>query len=1121
MTEDIAQWLVEIGLGKYVQAFAENSIDLDLLTDLSEDDLKELGLNIGERRQLQRAVRDRVSGESELVAAKPLSDLPEAQTPSAPDAERRQITILFADLVGSTALTAAMDPEDYRLLLGNYQSAAKQIIQQFDGFIAKYMGDGLLVYFGYPKAHEDDAERAVRAGLNIIGAVGKLDSQKDIELKVRIGIATGLVVAGDIVGEGTSQERAVLGEAPNLAARLQAIAEPNQVVIAERTRRIAGASFDYDDLGAHNFKGFSTPQPAWLVTSERRVSSRFEATRRADLAFFVGRDEELEQLSRRWVLAQEGEGQVVLLSGEAGIGKSRLIEAFLDSASTDESKVLRHQCSPHHRNSSLYPIIEQMKTTAGFGNDDSPEDRLDKLEALLSLAPDDTGVTLRLIARLLSIPTNSKYSPLEYTPEQLKQKTLDALVAHLNYLCEQEPVILLFEDLHWIDPTSMELLDLVVNEVRNQKVLAGFTFRPEFSAPWVGAAHVSLITFKRLNRKACTAIISGISGERSLPQDLVAQIVDKTDGIPLFVEELTQTVLKSDLVVEQEDGYNLAGPLVPLSIPDTLQESLAARLDQLEDARIVAQTAAAIGREFSRAVLSSVIGQGERQIDEALARLVDSGLVVQRGSENLVFKHALVRDAAYESMLKSHRLTLHGRIAKTLECSFPDTAATQPELLAYHCIEALMVEPALDYLKRAGERHVESCAYSEAIANLERGLELLGQLPADASRARREIAMRILLGVPLMSREGWASDRVEENYRRACALCEEYGEVEQLFPALWGLWMNQAMRSQARKACDLADRLLSVGESQNDVGLQLQAHHCQWTSRMTLGQLIETLNHTEQGVRLYRPEQHHVLTYTYGGHDAGVCARQIGSLALWLAGYPEQARESLEAGFALANELGHLNTLVEVFAVGMILATVQRDPDLITESVAKLFELTPEGQYETYQLWGDGALGWARYMSGAQEAGLNSMRAAVAPWLKDGVAWTAPMIALAATALSREGEQESSLKMLKQTIELIERDEAHWFEAEIHRVMGEVLESEAAPQSDAAERSYQHAFDIAQAQSAKMLGLRAATSLGHAWQRQGREDEARRLLTETYDWFDEGFDTPDLKAAKLLLDQLS
>lgn len=1121
MAEDIAQWLVRVGLGPYVQVFAKNSIDFDLLSDISEDDLKELGLNIGERRRLLRAIRELDPSKFDPVPITLSSDLPEPRTASPPDAERRQITILFADLVGSTALTEAMDPEEYRELLGAYQSAAQRVIEQFDGFIAKYMGDGLLVYFGYPTAHEDDAERAVRAGLNLVSAVSKLDSHKNIELKVRVGIATGLVVAGDIVGEGTSQERAVLGEAPNLAARLQAIAEPNQVVIAESTWRLAGANFDYDDLGIHRLKGFSTPQPVWLVTRERRASSRFEATRRVDLTPFVGRDEELGQLSRRWALAQDGEGQVVLLSGEAGIGKSRLIEAFLQSASTDKSRVLRYQCSPHHTNSTLYPIIEQLKAAAGFEHDESPEDRLDKLEALLSLASDNTAVTVALIARLLSIPTERKYPPLEYTPEQLKQKTLDALVSRLKYLCEQEPIILLFEDLHWVDPTSMELLSLIVDEVRNQKILAVSTFRPEFVAPWVGDVHVSLITFNRLNRKACNEIITGIAGDKSLPADLIAQIVEKTDGVPLFVEELTQTVLKSDLVVEENNSYSLAGPLIPLSIPDTLQESLAARLDQLDDVRVVAQTAAAIGREFSRAVLMAVVGHSDREIDEALARLVESGLVIQRGSENLLFKHALVRDVAYESMLKSYRLALHGRIAKTVETHFPETAATQPELLAYHYIEANMVQPALEYLKRAGERDLESCAYSEAIAKLEHGLELIEQLPRDASRARREIALRILLGVPLMSREGWASDAVEDNYQRACALCEEYGENEQLFPALWGLWMNLMMRSKARMACDLADRLLSVGEDQNDVGLQLQAHHSQWTSRMTLGQLKETLEHTERGIELYDPERHHVLTYTYGGHDAGVCARQIGSLALWLAGYPERARKRLDAGFELADKLGHLNTLVEVLGVGMILATAQRDANLVTEWTEKLFELTPAGEYETYELWGEGALGWARYMRGEREEGLRAMRGAVPSWLKHGVAWTAPMIALAAPVISREAQGKTGLEMLEQTLELMHRDEAHWFEAEIHRVTGEVLESDGARCSDEAERSYQRAMEIAQKQGAKMLELRAATNLSQAWQRQGKADDARKLLTDTYNWFSEGFDTPDLKAAKLLLDQLS
>lgn len=1121
MARDIAKWLDSVNLGQHVQAFIDNSIDVDLLKDLSEADLKELGLNIGDRRRLLRAVRNMKPAEATSGSTHDPDGSTATSRSSHPNADRRQVTILFADLVGSTALAEAADPEEYRELLGAYQSAAQDVIEACGGFIAKYMGDGLLVYFGYPSAHEDDAERAVRTGISLVEAVAKLDVAQSAELKVRVGIATGLVVAGDIVGKGSSQECTVLGEAPNLAARLQSIAEPGQVVVSESTRRLAGASFHYADLGTPELKGFSAPQQAWRVAGEVKAASRFKASRGGRLTPLVGRDEELELLSRRWSLAADGEGQVVLLSGEAGIGKSRLVETFLHSGSMETAKVLRYQCSPHHKNSALFPVIDQLKTAAGIEYQRSAKESLESVAQLLSPLSDGDSLTVALMARLLSIPIDSRYPALDYTSEQLKEKTLEALLAYLRSLCQRQPIVLFFEDLHWVDPTSLELLNLIVKEVRELRALAIATFRPEFSAPWVGEAHVSLVTFNRLNRTACTRIIAEVSGNKSLPTELVDQIIAKTDGVPLFVEELTQTVLRSDLVAEEEGSFKLAGNAISLSIPDTLQESLASRLDQLGDARIVAQTAAAIGQEFSRDILTAVLGFTERQATDALSRLIASGLVVPGAPRKLIFKHALIRDAAYESMLKSQRHELHGCIAETIESHFAELAATQPELLAHHYIEAQRIEPALDFLEKAGEMNLESCAYSEAVANLEQGLDLLEQLPAGPARARREVDMRILLGVPLMSKEGWASVKVEEHYRHTVALCEEFGISSQLFPALWGMWMNLLMRSKARMGCELADRLLTVGKRQNDDGLQLQAHHCQWTSRMTLGQLKETLEHTERGIELYSPEVHHALTYTYGGHDAGVCARQIGSLALWLAGYPDRAQKRLDEGVELANKLGHLNTRVEVLGVGMTLAAVQRDADLVTEWTERLISLTPAGEYETYERWADGVLGWAKYMRGQHEQGLRAMQSAVGAWLKDGVAWTAPMIALAAPIIAREVKPEAGLKLLDQALELVNRDETFWFESELNRVRGEVLERADTAHSDVAEASYKRALEIARGQNAKMLELRAATNLGRIWLNRGHTDEARELLTDTYSWFSEGFDKPDLKETQALLDQLS
>jgi class 3 adenylate cyclase/predicted ATPase len=1115
---DTGEWLESFGLGQYAKTFEENAVDLDMIPKLTEDHLKDLGVGaLGHRLRILEEAKSIPVSEPKVEAISRFV----AQDSSTSEAERRQLTVMFCDLVGSTSLSEQMEIEEYREMLISYQSAAANAIRKYEGYIARYMGDGLLIYFGYPTAHEDDAERAVRTALNTVDAVSKLTAPSDGALQVRIGIATGLVVAGDIVGEGASEEKAVLGETPNLAARLQSIAEPNQVLIAENTRRLTGAAFDYVDLGSRDLKGLSAPQSVWAVIAAREVSSRFETTRPVELTSLVGRSEERELLSRRWVLAREGEGQVVLLSGEPGIGKSRLVQAFLLSTSADDPMVLRYQCSPHHVSSALYPFIQQLQYVAGFEHDDSPSVRLDKLERSLEVESRESTTSMALFANLLSIPFTEHFPVIDLSPEQVKQQTLEALLVELKIWCERQPVVLVFEDLHWIDPTSNELLSSIVEAARSQPLLVILTFRPEFVAPWVGESHVSLLAFNRLNRQMSFELVAAVSGGKPLPEELALQIVEKTDGVPLFIEELTQTILESGFVREEADVYILTGPLPSLAVPNTLQESLTARLDSLAGARKVAQTAAVLGREFSRAILTAIMRQSDEEVDNALARLLEAGLIFRSGPETLAFKHALVRDAAYETLLKSRRKALHSRIAETLENEFPESTATEPELLAYHYSEADLVGPSLKYWRQAGKRAVEQCTYAEAISHLEHGLKLVEQHPDEDVAARSEIELRILLGVPLMSREGWASDVVEENYRRAVTLCEKIGESEQLFPAVWGLWIGQMMRSKARDACVLADRLLEVGRQQNDPGLQLQAHHSQWTSRILLGQLSATLEHTGRGIELYNADDHHALTYTYGGHDAGVCARQISSLALWLCGYPEQAKERLAMGFELASELGHLNTLVEVMGVGMILAATQRDASMVAEWTKKMIELTPEGEYEAYKLWGNGALGWTKVLQGEHKEGFAAMRGALESWLKDGVAWTAPMLMLAVTEIGSRESADEGIGIAKRVLELAKRDDVPWFQADILRVTGELLYLRTPDDFEESVLPLQQALVVAQEQGARSLELRAAMGLARVWYERGKRTEARELLVPIYDWFTEGFGTPDLIEAKALIGQIT
>ena len=662
---DVGGWLRRLGLEQYEAAFRENEISEKVLPNLTAEDLKDLGVGmVGHRRMLLDAI---AALRAQASAPTPLSDAPLATDKAAQDiAERRQVTVMFSDLVGSTALSARMDPEDLREVIAAYQKCVAEAVRRFGGFVAKYMGDGVLVYFGYPQAHEDDAERAVRAGLELIAAVTALKSP--VPLQTRVGIATGLVVVGDLIGSGEAQERGIVGETPNLAARLQGIAEPNMVVIAEATRRLLGNLFELRDLGARDLKGIAGPVRAWAALRASSVASRFEALHASGLTELVGREEELELLLRRWSRAKRGEGEVVLLSGEAGIGKSRLTAALLERLSGEAPTRLRYFCSPQHTDSAFYPIIGQMERAAGLAHDDKPQAKLDKLDAVLaqtSTSPADAA----LLAEMLSLPNDGRYPALELVPDQRRQRTLEALTSQLAGLARQQPVLMIFEDAHWVDPTSLEVLGRTVDRIKTLPILLIVTFRPEFDAPWVGQSHVTSLTLNRLGEREAAAIVARLAGYKALPADVLAEIVERTDGIPLFVEEMTKAVLEA----ESEGAARRTAAAVPspaLAVPASLHASLMARLDRLGPAKEVAQIGSAIGREFSHALLALVARKPEADLGSALERLVQAGLLSRQGmppQASYLFKHALVQDAAYGTLLREPRRALHARIAEAIE----------------------------------------------------------------------------------------------------------------------------------------------------------------------------------------------------------------------------------------------------------------------------------------------------------------------------------------------------------------------------------------------------------------------------------------------------------------------
>ena len=752
---EIRTWLDGIGLAQYANAFEANDIDIDLLGQVDDQVLKDIGVSsAGHRLRIRNAI-------AKLSSASPLAkngDATSAATePKTHDvAERRQVTVMFSDLVGSTALAGRMDPEDLREVISAYQKCVAETVRRFDEFVAKYMGDGVLVYFGYPQAHEDDAERAVRAGLELIQAVGGL--KPSAPLQTRVGIATGLVVVGDLIGSGEAQERGIVGETPNLAARLQGIAEPNTVVTAESTRKLLGNLFDLEDLGAQNLKGVDGEVQAWAALRPASVESRFEALHAGNLTQLVGREEELDLLLRRWSKAKAGEGQVVLLSGEAGIGKSRLTAALMERLVGEPHTRLRYFCSPQHTDSSLYPVIGQMERAAGFAHNDALEAKFDKLDTVLAQTS-TSRQDAALFADMLSLPNGRHYPALELTPEQRRQRTLQALVTQMEALARQNPVLMIFEDVHWSDPTSLDVVGRVVERIATLRVLLLVTFRPEFAAPWIGQPHVTAVTLNRLPKRAIDAMIDGVVGNKLLPASLRQDIIERTDGIPLFVEEMTKAILEADS--EGEARRTAAAiPVTALAVPASLQASLMARLDRLGTAKEVAQVGAAIGREFSHALLSAVVSKPETELASALDRLVQAGLLFRQGvppHATYLFKHALVQDAAYSTLLRSQRQQMHALIASILETRFSEIVGAQPEELARHCSEAKLVEKAVSYFLKAGQEAVQRSAMAEAAAHLRKGLEVLLQAPDGTARQESELHLQILLGRALLVTKGYTA----------------------------------------------------------------------------------------------------------------------------------------------------------------------------------------------------------------------------------------------------------------------------------------------------------------------------------------------------------------------------
>ena len=891
---DIVVWLRSLGLGKYEAAFRENDIDETVLPSLTHENLKELGVtSLGHRVKLLDAIaalRSDASGKAPSIDAATALSTPSAHPEDR--AERRQVTVMFSDLVGSTALSARMDPEDLREVISAYQKCVAETVQRFGGFVAKYMGDGVLIYFGYPQAHEDDAERAVRAGLELVAAVGALKTHAP--LQTRVGIATGLVVVGDLIGSGASQEQAIVGETPNLAARLQGVAEPNSVVIAESTRKLVGNLFELQDLGAQDLKGISGPVRAWAALRPASVESRFDALHATGLTELVGREEELDLLLRRWSKAKTGEGQVVLLSGEPGIGKSRLTAALMEHLADEPHTRLRYFCSPQHTDSALYPITSQMERAAGFAHDDTAQAKLDKLDALLAQSF-TSRQDAALLAEMLSLPNDGRYPTLELPPQQRRQKTLEALAAQLEALSQSKPVLMIFEDVHWVDPTSLEVLGRTVDRLKRLGVLLIITYRPEFEPPWIGIPHVTVLSLSRLGDREIAAIIERLTGNTPLPASIRQDIAERTDGIPLFIEEMTRAVLEAESESEARKTTS-AVPSSTLAVPASLHASLMARLDRLGPAKEVAQIGAAIGREFSHPLLAAVVGKAEKEVESTLDRLITAGLLFRQGvppDAIYLFKHALVQDVAYGTLLREPRRALHARIAETLESHFAEIAESQPELLARHCTEAGLIEKAAGLWGKAGQRSLAHSALVEAMAQLTRALAQLGALPATPGLRREQITLQVALITPLCHVKGYAAPESKAAVERARLLIEEaeaLGEPPEdpllLFSVLYGFWVANYVVFNGDVCRDLAAQFLSLAEKQRATVPLMMGHRLMGASLLHTGDLAEGRAHYAQALALYDPAEQRPLVARFRRrrHPGGNLGQSVNRvLAAWLS----------------------------------------------------------------------------------------------------------------------------------------------------------------------------------------------------------------------------------------------
>jgi predicted ATPase/class 3 adenylate cyclase len=1112
----VAEWLASIGLSEYAQRFADNAIDLSVVRHLTEQDLKDLGVLLGHRRKMLWAIAE--LGPAALAPAETV-----AEPVLREEGERRHLTVMFCDLVGSTPLSAQLDPEEMWRVIASYHACIGEVIGRHQGMIARYMGDGVLAYFGYPRAQEDDAEQAVRAALALVDAVANLRTNVDVALQVRIGIATGTVLVSELLIDETPVEQAVVGETSNLAARLQTLAEPGTVLICPQTRRLTGGHFDYRDLGPVALKGWAEPVPVWQVLGASGVESRFEAMHKTKLPPLFGREEEIELLLRRWRHATQEEGRVVVLTGEPGIGKSHIALALEERLQSEPHITLRYFCSAHHTNSALFPFIGQLERAAGFERSDSVTEKLSKLDALVARSTGDPE-HVAVLASLFALPASDRYGLQELSPQKRKEKTLAALLAQLDGLAARQPVFMIFEDIHWIDPTSLELLTSTVEHVPQLRVLLLATARPEFTLPWPSYPHMTTVPLTRLGRREGAALVERVTSGKRLPKEVLDQILTRTDGVPLFIEELTKTVLESGLLQEQNGQYVLERPLPSLAIPTTLHASLMARLDRLAPVREVAQIGAVAGREFHYELLNTVAGLPRERLEGALDQLVRSELIFRRGESPhavYTFKHTLVRDAAYASLVKSRRVHLHAAIASALEQRFPDIVQTQPETLAHHLTEAELIEKAIGHWLEAGKNAALRSANLEAIAHLQRGIELTNRLPTGESKDRSELDFQLVLGPCLIATQGPAASTALATFARARELCERLGQPPEYLQVMFWLATVNVVRGELSQALEAVEGMPNAAEARGNRGALLNVIRGRAMILMFMGRIVEARDQLERAVEMFgASEKADRLAARAAGQDAGVAMLALAAWVFWILGQVDEAVARMCAALERADTVQHAHSHAYAWYYASVLYALRGEPAVAKGYAERCLTISEQHGFRQWLGLARAIQGICAAMLDASAGRLDEVKTALDEYQRAGyqLGLTAQIVLLCPALLLRN-EPEAALELIDRGLSIVSHNSERFFEAELYRLKARALLMRGASNAEV-ESLLDQALRIARGQQARSLELRAATDLAKLWMQQGKHAEALDVLASIHSRFTEGFDTRDVKEAKTILAQL-